>query len=111
MSGIKTEILKTKKDFILLVSDTSDLFEDDYAKIELTKLLDKQNVFLIDSNYPNFDYKMLIDKYNKENPFSFLTNSIISSLENYTRQKNINECGDSFYNDMRGRFMDWKRTI
>lgn len=105
------KLLEAEKDFVLLVSDTSDLFEDDYAKIMFVKIMDDKNVFLIDSSYPNFDYKMLIEEYSKETPFSFLTNTIISGLEIYARQMKAYDCGDIFYNDMRGRFADWKRTL
>lgn len=110
MNKIK-KLLETERNFILLVSDTSDLFEDDYAKIMLVKIMDEKNVFLIDSSYPNFDYKMLIEEYSKDTPFSFLTNTIISGLEIYARQTKMTDCGDSFYNDTRGRLADWKRTI
>lgn len=105
------ELLETEKDFILIVSDTSDLFEDDYAKINILQQMDKNNVFMIDSTYPNFDYKMLIEEYSKETPFSFLTSTIISGLEIYARQAKTSDCGEAFYNDMRGRLAEWKRNI
>ena len=105
------KLLEADRNFILLVSDTSDLFEDDYAKIMFIKTMEENNIFLVDSSYPNFDYKMLIEKYNKETLFSFLTNTIISSLEIYARQMEMSDCGETFYSDMIGRLADWKRTI
>lgn len=102
------KLLETEKDFVLLVSDTSDLFEDLYSRVMFSKLLEEKNVFLIDAYYPNFDYRMLIEKNCKDNPSGFLTNSFISTLEAYLRKKNSDIADDTVYSDMRMRFEEWK---
>lgn len=102
------KLLETEKDFVLLVSDTSDLFEDLYSRVMFSKLLEEKNVFLIDAYYPNFYYRMLIEKNCKDNPSGFLTNSFISTLEAYLRKKNSDIADDTVYSDMRMRFEEWK---
>lgn len=102
------KLLEAEKDFVLFVSDTSDLFEDLYSRVMFSKLLEEKNVFLIDAYYPNFDYRMLIEKNCKDNPSGFLTNSFISTLEAYLRKKNSDIADDTVYSDMRMRFEEWK---
>lgn len=104
-------LLESEKNFVLLVSDTSDLFEDLYSRVMFSKLLEEKNVFLMDSYYPNFDYRMLIEKNCKNNPSEFLTNSFIATLEAYLRKKNSDIVDDAVYSDMRMRFEEWKRNI
>lgn len=110
MTEVKN-LLETERDFILLVSDTSDLFEDDYSRIMLLKFLEEKNVFLIDSYYPNLDYRKLIDRNCKNCPSDFLTNMIITTLEIYLRKKNTDSADGVSYSDMRMRLNEWKRNV
>lgn len=105
------KLLETEKDFVLLVSDTSDLFEDLYSRVMFSKFLEEKNVFLIDTYYPNFDYRMLIEKNCKDNPSGFLTNCFISTLEAYLRKKNADIADDTVYSDMRIRLEEWKGNL
>lgn len=105
------KLLEIEKNFILLVSDTSDLFEDLYLRVMFSKLLEEKNVFLIDAYYPNFDYHMLIEKNCKDNPSGFLTNSFIATLEAYLRKKNADIVDDTVYSDMRIRFEEWENNL
>lgn len=105
------KLLESEKNFVLLVSDTSDLFEDLYSRVMILKILEENNVFLIDTYYPNFDYRMLVEKNCKDNPSGFLTNSFIAILEAYLRKKNSDIVDDAVYSDMRMRFEEWKRNI
>ncbi len=105
------KLLEIEKDFILLVSDASDLFEDLYSRVMFSKLLEEKNVFLIDAYYPNFDYHMLIEKNCKDNPSGFLINSFIATLEAYIRKKNSDVADDTVYSDMRIRLEEWKSNL
>lgn len=105
------ELLETENDFVLLVSDASDLFEDDYACIKLLQLLEENNVFLIDTYYPNLDYHMLIEKNSKDCPSNFLQNRFMVILEVYMRKKYSSSDDNAVYGDMRTRFSDWKNNL
>lgn len=104
-------LLEVESNFILLVPDTSDLFEDDYSRIMLLKSLEEKNAFVIDTYYPNLDYHKLIDKNCKKCPSDFLTNMIITTLEVYLRKKNTDSVDGVSYSDMRMRLNEWKRNI
>lgn len=104
-------LLKNEKDFILIVSDSSDLFESEKAKVLICEQLEENNVFLIDSYYPNFDYSMLLEKNSKEYPLNFLFNGLISKMENYLRMKDMGSSEDACYSDMRKRLDMWTTSL
>lgn len=105
------ELLEAENNFVLLVSDASDLFEDDYACIKLLQLSEENNVFLIDTYYPNLDYHMLIEKNSKDCPSNFLQNRFMVILEVYMRKKYSSSDDNAVYGDMRTRFSDWKNNL
>lgn len=105
------KLLGAERDFILLVSDTSDLFEDDYARLKFCNHFEERNVFLIDAYYPNLDYKMLMEKNCKDCPTNFLTSMIMVGLEVYFRKKMTDSEDEAFYSDLRMRLEDWKRSL
>lgn len=105
------ELLETEQDFILLVSDTSDLFEDDYAHVKFRNLLEERNVFLIDTYYPSLDYRMLMAKNCKDNPSQLLQNRLIVMLEIYLRKKYNGSDDNMVYGDMRTRLSEWKNNL
>ena len=105
------KLLETENDFVLLVSDASDLFEDDYVCIKLLQLLEENNVFLIDTYYPNLDYHMLIEKNSKDCPSNFLQNRFMVILEVYMRKKYSSSDDNAVYGDMRTHFSDWKNKL
>lgn len=107
LSEIK-RLLGCEKDFVLLVSDASDLFEDEYSRMKLCKTLEERNVFLIDTYYPNLDYRMITEEKCKESPTYYLANSMIVMIETYLRKKNADIPNESIYSDMRMRFEEWK---
>lgn len=104
-------LLEKEKDFILLVSDSSDLFENSYSKVMFLDMLEKNNVFLIDVYCTNFDYKMLIENNGKDNPFGFLINSLIVNIETYLRKKYSDVSDDIIHSDMITRLKEWKNNI
>lgn len=104
-------LLEKEKDFILVVSDSSDLFEDSYSKVMFLKCLEEKNIFLIDAYYTNFDYRMLIEKNGKNNPFGFLINSLIVNIETYLRKKYSDISDDAIHSDMITRLKEWKNNI
>lgn len=105
------KFLGAERDFILLVSDTSDLFEDDYVRLKFCNHFEERNVFLIDAYYPNLDYKMLMEKNCKDYPTNFLTSMIMVGLEVYFRKKMTDSEDEAFYSDLRMRLEDWKRSL
>lgn len=105
------KLLETENNFILLVSDASDLFEDLYSRVVFPNTLEEKNVFLIDTYYPNLDYRMLIEKNCKGNASNFLINAFIVNLEVYLRKKNSDSTDGASYSDMRMRLNEWKRSI
>lgn len=105
------ELLETEQDFILLVSDTSDLFEDDYAHVKFRNLLEERNVFLIDTYYPSLDYRMLMAKNCKGCPSALLQNRLIVMLEVYLRKKYDGSDDSMVYSDMRTRLSDWESNL
>lgn len=110
MSKIRN-LVGNNSNFVLIISDTSDLFEDEYSKAMFLSELDKNNIFLIDANYPNFDYKKIMtDKYKIE-PSDFLMNGAISILECYLRQKDVDDGSGAFYSDMRQRLEEWTSSL
>ena len=104
-------LLKNNSNFVLIVSDTSDLFEDDYSRAMFLVEMDNQNVFLIDANYPNFDYKKLLTDRYKVEPSDFLMNTTISILECYLRKRDVDDESGVFYSDMRQRLEEWKSAL
>lgn len=107
MNVIK-KIIRENSKFVLIVSDASDLFEDEESKLYFLNKVETNNIFLIDSFYPNFDCKMLLQENCKENPSEFLINSMILQVEIYLRLKKSNCEEEKIYNDMICRFEKWK---
>lgn len=105
------KLLENEKDFVLLVSDASDLFEDDYACVKLLPILEKNNVFLIDTYYPNLDYRMMMEKNCKDCPSNYLQNRFMVILEIYLRKKYSGSDDSMIYGDMRTRFSEWKNNL
>lgn len=105
------KLLGTESNFILLVSDASDLLEDLYSRAVFPKTLEERNVFLIDTYYPNLDYHMLIEKNCKGNASNFLINAFIVNLEVYLRKKNSDSTDGASYSDMRMRLNEWKSNL
>lgn len=101
------KLLKSKGGFILIVSDASDLFQDEYARMMISEDLNRKNVFLIDSYYPNLNYKAILDENSKMYPSDFLTNMIIVNLEIFFRLKNSGSNENVYCNDMRKRLEEW----
>lgn len=105
------KLLEDEKDFVLLVSDASDLFEDDYACVKLLPIIEKNNVFLADAYYPNLDYRMMMEKNCKDCPSNFLQNRLMAILEIYLRKKYDGSDDNMVYGDMRTRLSEWKNSL
>lgn len=102
------KLLENEKDFVLLVSDASDLFEDDYACKLLSLQMDRKNVFLLDAYYPKFNCKKLLTGIYKIEPVEFLENAMIMTVESHLRLYNDKSVSDKLKNEIKGRVSHWK---
>lgn len=105
------KLLETERDFILLVSDTSDLFEDDYARANFCWKMDDKNVFLIDCHYPKFNYKSLITDRYKIEPFDFLTNATMSAMEVYLRKVEAADGSKIPIDELKQKLNNWQSSL
>lgn len=105
------KLLETEKDFILVVSDTSDLFQDDYSCELLSLQMDRKNVFLLDCYYPKFDYRKLLTGIYKIEPVEFLENATIMTVEIHLRPYNDKIISDKIKNGIKSRMSDWQSGI
>lgn len=101
------DLLEKNSKFILVVPDTSALFENIDTKEILVNKLEEKEVFLIDMAYPKFEYKMLIERNCKYCPVEFLINSIVVEIERYMRK--INKTMD-YKDEIKNRIEHWKKS-
>ena len=101
------DLLEKNEKFILVVPDTSELFENVDTKEILVSKLEEKDVLLIDMAYPKFDYKMLIEKNCKDCPVEFLVNSIVVEIERYMRKTNKNM---NYQDEIKNRIEHWKKS-
>ncbi len=102
------KLMETEKDFILLVSDTSDLFEDDYACKLLSLQMDRKNVFLLDAYYPKFNYRKLLTGVYKIEPVEFLENAMIMTVENHLRLYNEKNVSGKLKAEIKSKALNWE---
>lgn len=105
------KLLENEKDFVLVVSDTSDLFQDDYTCKLLSLQMDRKNILLLDSYYPKFDYRKLLTGIYKIEPVEFLENATIMTVESHLRLYNDKTISDKIKNEIKNRMSDWQSGI
>ena len=78
-------ILDSLQDSVLLVSDTSDLYYDEFAMVKFMEKLKENNVLLIDCSCPKFDNALAIEDHAVDNISDWLISKMIIVLERYMR--------------------------
>lgn len=85
------KISENFQDCLLIVNDTSELFQDDDAKYFLNAKFIDRNISVVDCACPTFD-NFAIDSTTSKGPIDFLQNGMIVLIESYMRSVRENDC-------------------
>ena len=99
-------------DSVLFVSDTSDLYYDEFAMVKFMERLKENNVLLIDCSCPKFDNALAIEDHAADNISVWFISKMIIVLERYMRASTEmgNKSCDPDIQSIVGKIREMKKT-